>query len=126
MVILNYENLWKFYYITVCISYTVSNNKLGKSFSEECTKKCTEARGYILNLIERLKTGSITVEELHNLTSHTTQVLKLCSVVITEASVSLDLAQLIAQRNSELDKFKLHHSAVKFLLEYCQDISEGM
>ena len=103
----------------------MSNDKLARSFSEECTKKCTEAYEYIMDLIEKSKTGSITVEELHNLTSHTSQVTQLYSVVATETSASLDFAQVIAQRNNELDKFKLHHNAVKVLLEYCKDISEG-
>ena len=104
----------------------MSNDKLAKNYSEECAKKCTEAHEYIIDLMEKSKIGSITVEELHNLTSHTSQVVKLFSVVTTETSVPVDFAQVIDQRKSELEKFKLHYNAVKILLEYCKDISEGM
>ena len=103
-------------------NYVVSNDK--QSYSEECTKKCTEAYDYISNLIDKLKTGSITVEELHMVNSHTSQVLKLLSIV-TKDTASLDFSQIIAQRMSELEKFDLHYNAIKILLKCCKDISEG-
>ena len=106
--------------------HVVLNDKLAKSYSEECTKKCSEAHKYIKNLIEKLNIGSITVEELHNLTSHISQVVKLFAVVTAEISASLDFSQVISQRNDEFKKFELHYRAIKILLEYCNDISEGI
>ena len=100
--------------------YVVSNDKLAQSYSEECTKKCTEARDYIWNLIDKLKTGSVTVEELHMMNSHTVQVVKLFSIVTKDTA-----SQIIAQRMSELEKFNLHYNAIKVLLKCCEDISEG-
>ena len=103
----------------------MSNDELAKCYSEECAKKCSEAREYIIDLMEKSKSGSITVKELHYLTSHTLQVVKLFSVVTIETSVTLDFEQVIAQRKRELEKFNLHYNAVKILLEHCKDISEG-
>ena len=105
----------------ICI---VSNDTLAKSYSEECTKKCTEACEYVLSLIDKLKTGSITVEELHMVNSHTLQVVKLFSIV-TKDTASPDFSQIIAQRMSELEKFNLHYHAITVLLKCCKDISEG-
>ena len=103
----------------------MSNDKLAKNYSEECAKKCADARKYITDLMEDSRTGSITVKELHYLTSHISQVLKLFCVVNTETSASVDFAQVIAQRNSELEKFRVHYNSVKVLVEYCKDIAEG-
>ena len=100
----------------------VSNDKLAKGYTEQCTRKCNEAREYILQLIEKLKIGSVTVEELCILISHTSQAVKLFSIV----STSTDFSQIIAQRKNELEKFNLHHCAIKVLIKYCEDISEGM
>ena len=110
--------------IYIIYNYVVSNDKLAQSYSEECTKKCTEAHDYIWSLIEKLKTGSVTVEELHMMDSHTVQVVKLFSIV-TKDTASLDFSQIIAQRMSELKKFDLHYNAIKVLLKCCEDISEG-
>ena len=117
-------------YILICVccacvcTYVVSSDKLANSYSEECTKKCAEAREYILSLIDKLQTGSITVEELHMINSHMPQVVKLFPIV-TKDTASLDFSQIIAQRMSELEKFNSHHNAIKILLKYCKDISEG-
>ena len=103
--------------------FAVSKDKLALSYTEECTKKCTEASEYILNLIDKLKSGSITVKELHVVNSNT-QVVKLFSIV-AEEKASPDFSQLINQRMSELKKFNSHHYRVKILLKHCNDISEG-
>ena len=104
-------------------TFAVTKDKLALSYTEECTKKCTEASEYILNLIDKLKSGSITVEELHIVNSNT-QVVKLFSIV-AEESASPDFSQLINRRMNELEKFKSHHYRVKILLKHCADISEG-
>lgn len=114
------------HYDTYMYLYVVSNDdKLAKNFSEECIKKCTEIHEYIMDLIGRLTTGSIRVDEFHMLTSHTAEVVKLFSVATTKSPVSLDFSQLIAQRKGEMEKFYLHKTAIEVLLEYCRDISEG-
>ena len=102
----------------------MSKDKLALSYTEECTKKCTEASDYILNLIDKLKSGSITVEELQFIVNSNTQVIKLFSIVVKE-NVLPDFSQLINQRMSELEKFNSHHRRVKNLLKHCNDISEG-
>ena len=102
----------------------MSNDKLAQGYSEECTKKCTEACDYVLSLIDKLKTGSVTVEELHMVNSHTLQVVKLFSIV-TKDTASPEFSQTITQRMSELEKFNLHYNAIKVLLKCCEDISEG-
>ena len=102
----------------------VSNDKLAKGYSETCTKKCNEAYEYIFQLIEKLKMGSVTVEELCILISHTSQAVKLFTIVNTSAD--LDFLQIIDQRKRELEKFNSHYCAVTVLLKYCEDISEGM
>ena len=104
--------------------FAVSKDKLALSYTEECTMKCTGASEYILNLIDKLKSGSITVEELHVVNSNT-QLVKLFSIVAKE-STSPDFSQLINQRMNELEKFKSHYYRVKILLKHCNDISEGM
>ena len=102
----------------------MSSDKLAKSYSEECTKKCAEARDYILSLIDKLKSGSITVGELHMINLHTSQVVELF-LIVTKDTASLEFSQIIAQRMSELKKFNSHHNAINILLKYCKDISEG-
>ena len=106
--------------------WAVSKDNLAKTFSEKCTEKCSQACKCIMDLMEKSRTGSLTIVELRNLTTHILQVVKLFSVVPNKTSTSLDFSQVIAQRNRELEKFHLHHHAIKVLLEQCEDILEGI
>lgn len=99
----------------------MDKDELAKEFTDECTKKCTEAFIIIKDVVERLEQGKITVRELDTLTIYKKKAVKLLPVV----SPNLDADKLIDQRNSEILKFEEYRFAVELLLQYCDKIAEG-
>ena len=83
----------------------------------------------ISNLVEDLKEGDVTVQELEILTSHLTQATNLFSPKLVETLTkdsSFRIADVITQRNSEMQKFNAYCLKVRILLEHCETISNGM
>ena len=108
---------------------TASSSYLAEYFSEECVRICTEAIKYLTELADKLKEGKVTVQELEMLTSHLTQAVNLFSPKVAETVVndpSFNITDIIVQRNSEVQRFKLYCSTVKTLLKYCESITDGM
>jgi len=98
-----------------------NKDELAKEFTDECTKKCAEAFMIITDVVERLEQGKVTVHELHTLTIYKEKAVKLLSV----ATPNFDVDKLIDQRNSEILKFNEYCSAVKLLLQCCENFAEG-
>ena len=62
------------------------------------------------------------------LTPHLIQAEKLFSAKVAEAVVndpSFNITDIIVQRNSEVQKFKLYCRTVRNLLKYCESITDG-
>ena len=108
---------------------TASSSCLAEHFTEECIKICTEAIKCLTDLAEKLKEGKVTVQELEMLTSHLTQAVNLFSPRVAEKVAndpSFNVTDIIVQRNSEVQRFKMYCSTVKTLLKYCESITDGM
>ena len=107
---------------------TVSGSFLTERFSEECARLCNEAIKCLTDIAEKLKEGRITVQELKMLTSHLTQAVNLFSPRVAKAvanDASFNIADIIVQRNSEVQKFDLYCATVRNLLKYCESITNG-
>lgn len=81
------------------------------------------------DLVQKLKHGDVRVQELEILTSHITQAVSLYSPKLVKTLTkdpSFKIADMIAQRNLEVQKFETYCSKVRILLEYCETISNGM
>ena len=90
---------------------------------------CIKAVKITSNLVEDLKEGDVTIQELEILTSHLTQAINLFSPKLVETLIkdsSFRIADMIAQRNLEVQRFNAYCSKVRILLEYCETISNGM
>ena len=89
---------------------------------------CTEAIKFLSDLVDKLKEGKVTVQELKMLTAHLTQAVNLFSPKVAEAVAndpSFDVTDIIIQRNSEVEKFEIYCTAVRNLLKHCDGITGG-
>ena len=80
------------------------------------------------NLVQNLQHGDITVQELELLTSHMTQATNLFSPKVVKTLTkdpSFRIADIIVQRNLEVQKFKAYCLKIRILLEHCETISNG-
>ena len=114
-------------YVSFCIS--VTSDYLAQHFTEECITICIKAVKVVSNLVEDLKNGDVRVQELEMLTSHLTQAVNLFSPKLVETLTkdsSFRIADMITQRNSEMQKFNAYCSKVRILLEHCETISNGI
>ena len=114
-------------YVSFCIS--VTSDYLAQHFTEECITICIKAVKVASNLVEDLKNGDVRVQELEMLTSHLTQAVNLFSPKLVETLTkdsSFRIADMITQRNSEMQKFNAYCSKVRILLEHCETISNGI
>ena len=90
---------------------------------------CAKAIVIFKNLVEDLKEGDVTVQELEILTSHLTQAVNLFTPKLVERLTkdpSFRIADMIAHRNSDVQRFNGYCSKVRILLEHCETISNGM
>ena len=88
------------------------------------------AKGIVVfkNLVEDLKEGDVTVQELEILTSHLTQAVNLFTPKLVERLTkdsSFRIADIVAHRNSDVQRFNGYCSKVRILLEHCETISNG-
>ena len=105
-----------------------SNDHLTQHFTDECVKICAKALQCLNDLAENLMLGRVTVKELEILNSHMTQLTKLFSPKIAEITTGdphFSIKIVIAQRNSEVQRFKSYCSTVRILVEHCKYISNG-
>ena len=110
-------------------SILVSSSHLAKHFTDECVKICSVALKCLGDLIENLKPGKIKIWELRILTSNSSQARNLFSTEITKVITddpTYNIVDVIAERNSEVQKFESYCSTVRTLLEHCESISNGM
>ena len=80
------------------------------------------------DLVEKLKEGKVTVQELKMLTTHLIQAVNLFSPKVAEAVAndpSFNVTDIIVQRNSEVEKFELYCTTVRNLLKHCEGIIGG-
>ena len=80
-------------------------------------------------MAENLKQGKVTIQDLEMFTSHLPQAVAIFSPKVAEKITdgpSFNIADVIAQRNSEVEKFKSYCSKVRILLKHCESISNGM
>jgi len=78
--------------------------------------------------VENLKQGKITIQELEMLNFNLSKTINLFSPEVAKRVTndsSFKIADLIAQRNSEVQKFKSYCSNVRTLMEYCESFSKG-
>ena len=107
---------------------TASGSYLVKHFTKECIRICKEAMNCLNGFIEKLKEGKVIVQELKMLTSHVTQAVKLFSPKVAKTvanNPSFNITDIIAQRNSEVQRFESYCSTVRHLLKYCESITNG-
>ena len=137
--------LRKYVYIrsyTVCIHYTCKavcdikflhlvsqDDYLSQHFTESCVKICNDALEVLTVTAEKLKQGKVKVKELDLLSSNSKQVKNLLSPQVAEKVTkdpSFSILDIIAEKNSEVQRFESYCSRVKTLLEYCESIADGM
>lgn len=127
-----YQYMYMYKIHSVFILYfciLVSGDYLAEHFTEECVKICTEAVRFLNDIAEKLKQGKVTIQELEILTSHLTQAVKLFSPKVARKVINdpyFSIANIIAQRNSEVQMFTTYCSTVRILLKHCESISDGM
>ena len=89
---------------------------------------CREAKKCLCDLADKLKEGKVTVQELKMLTTHLTQAVKLYSPNIVETVANdptFNITNILVQRNSEVTKFESYCAAIRNLLKYCKNITDG-
>ena len=63
------------------------------------------------------------------LTSHLTQAVNLFSPKVVKAvanDMSFNVTDIVVQRNSEVQRFESYCSTVRNLLNYCENVTDGM
>ena len=116
-------------YVWCVFCILAASDNLAKHFTDECVKICSEALKFLHGVVENLKQRKVTIQQLDMLTSHLSQVVDLFSPKVVNRIIddaSFNIADLIAKRNSEVEKFKSYCSKVKILLEHCGSIANGM
>ena len=84
---------------------------------------------FLSDIAEKLKQGKVKVQELELLTSHMMQAVNLFSPKVAEKATNdaaFSIKDIITQRNSEVQRFQSYCSTVRILLEYCENIADGM
>jgi len=97
-------------------------------FTDECAKICSEVLEFLKYVANNLQQGTIKIHELKIFTSHQLEAMNLFSPKVAgmiTGDPSFNIAELIVQRNSEVQKFKSYFSAVRTLMEYCESFSKG-
>jgi hypothetical protein len=86
-------------------------------FSEDCEKFCVMADSALVNMLQRLFAGSVTLQEMETIIRKKSQVEKLCEA---NAQYSLsDVKSILEHRNGECVAFR-HHKEV--LGSFCREL----
>ena len=107
----------------------VSKDYLSQHFTQNCIKVCDDALKVLTVTAEKLKQGKVKVKELDLLTSNSKQVKSLLSSQVAERVTndpSFNILDIIAEKNSEVQRFESYYSTVRTLLEHCEKIADGM
>ena len=110
-----------YYYVVVLEG---GKSKLSQEFTPDLNRKCEEVSAIILDVFERLEQAEITLWELELLEAHKEETMELFSIVVLKGS-SVNVQEIISQRNIEVQKFESHFSSVQLLLQHCESIAEG-
>ena len=115
-------------YVSITNLLVLQSNESGEpsqQYTEKCIKKCREAIRLLRDIGERLLNGHITVKELELINLHLSQTVKLFSPEVVAKIItvsSFNVAEVVAKRMFELQKFNSYHCAVKTVLEHCRNI----
>ena len=104
----------------------MTHDGLANEYSNDVILKCRRACVSIQDVSRRLEEGKVAIHELKSLTSHQETVINLFPQVVCGNQMNAEsIKTLIYKRNSEVDSFKKYCSAVRLLLQYCEDIAGG-
>ena len=106
----------------------MTSSHIAQQFTEDCCKICGKAIQCFIDTVEKLKQGTLMVKELDVLNSHKLETMSLFSSNLIGKIMkdsSLNIEDLIHKRNSDIQKFQSHCSAIRTFLGYCTSISAG-
>ncbi|XP_065899482.1 E3 ubiquitin-protein ligase rnf213-alpha-like isoform X2 [Dysidea avara] len=108
------------------LRHYLTHDGLANEYSNDVILKCRRACVSIQDVSRRLEEGKVAIHELKSLTSHQETVINLFPQVVCGNQMNAEsIKTLIYKRNSEVDSFKKYCSAVRLLLQYCEDIAGG-
>ena len=99
---------------------------LANEYSNDVIMKCRVACANIQDISRRLEEGRVAIHELNVLTLYQETVINLFPQVVCGNQMNVEIIKtLIYKRNSEVESFHKYCSAVRLLLQYCEDIAGG-
>lgn len=86
-----------------------------------CASLALSAHDVLLDVCAKLSTGAVTVKDLQKMHEHKSQMMQLCSVIVTKKVLKKqDYTGPLERRLNELQEFMLRQDHLKF---FCSEVS---